>query len=138
MTRLLAALAIAIAVLAGRPASAEPADAAIEAVIADQLAAFQRDDFAAAFDHAHPVIRRKFGTPENFGRMVQQGYPMIWRPSRVEYGPLEPEADGNLVKTVVFEDGSGVLFEADYEMSTVDGEWRIRGVSLRRLPGLAS
>ena len=137
MTRLLTAITLTLALVAGRPALAEGPDAAIEAVIADQIAAFQRDDFEAAFGHASPGIRAKFGPPENFGTMVRQGYPMIWRPARVEYGALETRGD-SYVKTVVFEDASGMLFEADYRMALVDGAWRIRGVRLRRLPGVSS
>jgi hypothetical protein len=135
MMRRLAALALALG-LAAAPAAADP-NAAIERVISEQIAAFQRDDMAAAFEFAGPGIRQKFATPENFGRMVRQGYPMIHRPARWEWRGLEGEG-ATRVKTVLFEDASGALHEADYLMGVVDGEWRIRGVRLRRLPGLSS
>ncbi|MEL6264840.1 MAG: hypothetical protein AAFR52_04190, partial [Pseudomonadota bacterium] len=32
----------------------------------------------------------------------------------------------------------GTAWEADYTMRLVDGDWRIAGVSLRRLPGISS
>ncbi|MGF1444993.1 MAG: DUF4864 domain-containing protein [Pikeienuella sp.] len=140
-TSLLAALMLglfALATLAPQPLRADgAADAAIEQVIADQIAAFQRDDMAAAFAHAAPGIQSKFGSPENFGRMVRQGYPMIYRPSRVEWRGLTRHGSGYR-KTVLFEDGVGALFEADYIMALEDGAWRIRGVFLRKLPGMTS
>lgn len=142
MMRLLPALLLAFGLLAGPPlsptAAAEPENAAIEAVIADQIAAFQRDDFAAAFAHAAPGIQAKFGSPEGFGKMVRQGYPMIHRPARVEWGALRPDSRGGLVKTVLFEDARGQLFEADYFMGVTGSAWRIQGVQLRKLPGVSS
>lgn len=137
MTRLLIAVLTALA-LTSAPAAADPtADAAIERVIADQIAAFQRDDLTAAFAHASPRIQSQFGTPRNFGRMVQRGYPMIYRPARYEWRALA-ERGGAFVKTVLFEDATGRLFEADYLMARSDGRWRIAGVSLREVPGLSS
>ena len=125
--------------LMGMPltAPAQAPSAAIEAVIADQIADFQRDDFAEAFEHASPGIQGKFGGPERFGMMVRQGYPMIWRPSHWEWRGLE-RRDRGWVQTVLFVDRQGRSFEADYVMEQVDGVWRIDGVLMRRLPGVAS
>jgi hypothetical protein len=141
MMRILAAVALVLGLampFLGTASLAADPDAEIERVIADQIAAFQRDDLDAAFAHAAPGIQRKFGNPSNFGHMVRHGYPMIFRPSRVEWRALEALGDGVFVKTVLFEDASGALFEADYTMGLTDGVWRIRGVELRRLPGMSS
>lgn len=119
------------------PAPAQSPAGAIEAVIADQIADFQRDDFVGAFRHATPGIQRKFGGPERFGLMVRNGYPMIWRPSHWEWAGLA-EKGSAWVQTVVFVDEMGQSFEADYLMEQVDGVWRIAGVYMRRLPGVAS
>lgn len=137
--RLLPSLALAASLALGAPASdAEPADAAaIQAVILDQLEAFQADEMDRAFAHASPGIQSIFRTPERFRRLVQQGYPMIWRPERFDVGNLEPAGDA-LIQTMVFVDRSGQVFEADYRMELVDGTWRIAGVTLRKLPGLSS
>lgn len=114
----------------------EPADS-IQGVIADQIGAFQRSDLGTAFAHASPSIQRIFGDPDRFGQMVRGGYPMIWRPARWQMLALAgPE--GAPVQRVLFEGQDGVLYEADYAMVQVDGIWRINGVSLRRLPGVAS
>ncbi|MEM7499357.1 MAG: DUF4864 domain-containing protein [Pseudomonadota bacterium] len=128
--------ALSLIVLAGMPARAGDEER-IRAVIADQIEAFQRDDLASAFEHASPNIQGMFRNPGNFGRMVAKGYPMIWRPRRYEMAGIEAGPRG-LTQTVVFEDEVGRLWEADYLMQDVDGIWRINGVQLRRLPGVAS
>jgi hypothetical protein len=134
--RLLTPLLLLLALVASPLRAAEPADG-IEAVIADQIAAFQRNDVETAFSHASPNIRSMFRTPENFGQMVARGYPMIWRPSSYQWQRLA-ERGGRWIQTVMFEDQSGQLFEADYIMKQADGVWQIDGVTLRRLPGLSS
>ncbi len=119
------------------PARAEePADS-IQAVIVSQLDAMQANDPAAAFAHASPTIQSKFGTPEVFRRMVETGYPVIWRPARYEMLALAETAAGP-VQTVLFQDREGRLFEAAYQMQLIDGVWRINGVYLRALPGVGS
>lgn len=60
-------------------------DTKIQNVIAAQIEAFQQDDFQTAFTFASPKIQMLFGSPENFGKMVQNGYPMVWRPSDVTF-----------------------------------------------------
>ncbi|MEM1383628.1 MAG: DUF4864 domain-containing protein [Pseudomonadota bacterium] len=128
---------VLLALLAGGPSvAAEPEDS-IKAVIADQLAAFGREDVAAAFQHAAPGIQSKFGSAEAFGQMVQRGYPMVWAPARWQWRGMSDGGFGP-VQTVMFEDQNGVLWEADYLMRDVDGTWRIGGVQLRRLPGVGS
>ncbi len=133
----LALLAAAFLAPAERPArAAEPADS-IRAVIVAQLDAFQANDPAAAFAHASPMIQSKFGTPEGFRRMVETGYPVIWRPARYEMLALAETAAGP-VQTVLFQDREGRFFEAAYQMQLIDGVWRINGVYLRALPGVGS
>ena len=56
---------------------------AIKRTIEDQIAAFKLNDFETAFSFATPFLREKFGSAENFGKMVRNGYPMVWRPSKV-------------------------------------------------------
>ena len=112
----------------GLPAHAQSDD--IEAVIGAQLDAFAEDDFARAFTFASPMIKGMFGTPERFGQMVRGGYPMVWRPSRVEFGGVQ-SIGGRMVKTVFFTDQSGRNFEAAYEMIETSDGWRINGVQIR-------
>lgn len=107
--------------------------AAIERTIRDQVDAMRRDDWALAFTYASPTIQGMFQTPQNFSRMVTNGYPMVWRPKSVQRGKLEATPDG-LVQTMLFEDQQGRLFVADYFMQEIDGVWRINGVQIRPAP----
>lgn len=130
----LTALALLIAPLSLR--AAEPDDS-IQAVIADQIAAFQSNDVARAFTHAAPNIQRIFQTHQRFGKMVRQGFPMIWRPARYEWLKIVQTQFGP-VQVVLFEDQRGQLHEAGYLMEQVDGIWRINGVKLREAAGVGA
>ena len=133
MAKFLRFLTIALLVwLPVRAAAEEPADG-IQSVIASQLQAFQQNDVDTAFGFASPSIQQIFGDPENFGRMVAGAYPMVWRPRRYEMQQLV-ETEQGPVQVVLFEDLGGRFHEAGYLMQEVDGQWRINGVKLRRLP----
>jgi len=119
----------ASAVLA--PFSATAQDAEIKGVISSQLEAFQVDDFERAFTFAAPNIKRMFRTSDNFGAMVQRGYPMVWRPSVVRFGPLDMSR-GQLVQKVFLTDQRGAQFVALYTMAETDDGWKINGVEILR------
>jgi hypothetical protein len=124
------ALAAALALAFAMPAAAQsdPRD-----VIAAQIDRFLADDLAGAFEYAAPGIQRLFGTPENFGRMVRQGYPMVWRPAEVTYGAAE-ERGARVLQRVVITDAAGRVHTLLYEM-VPDGEsWRIGGVRILAAP----
>ena len=131
-----AAALLALLALAAAPAPAAADPARIERVISGQIEAFLADDFDAAFDYASPDIRRLFATPENFGRMVRRGYPMVWRPESFRFEALE-EIDGRLRQSVLIRDGEGRVWRANYWMIRVEEAWRIDGVTLEEA-GLAS
>jgi hypothetical protein len=78
----------------------------IQKTIQSQLDAFQADDFARAFTFASPNIKGIFGTAENFGAMVKNGYPMVHRPAEVQMGELR-EVAGNLWQRVKIIDQAG-------------------------------
>ena len=123
MRQLIAALVLALAL----PAGAQDRAGAIESVISGQMEAFLADDFARAFGFASPGIRRIFRSPDVFGRMVRQGYPMVWRPAGVDFLGLR-ERDGRLAQRVMVTDGSGAPHLLDYFMIRTDAGWRIDGV----------
>lgn len=110
------------------PALADPG--AIRTVIRDQIAAFERDDFAQAFTYASPTIRGIFRTPERFGEMVQRGYPMVWRPEELQFLEIE-ERGGQVFQPVMIRDGQGALHILDYEMIEGEAGWKIDSVRLR-------
>jgi DNA-binding transcriptional LysR family regulator len=105
---------------------------AIRAVVEDQLAAFQRDDGAAAFALASPHIREQFGTIENFMEMVRAGYQPVYRPREVALGDVTV-TDGRIVQRVLLIGPDGVPVTALYTMEQQqDGSWRIAGCALTR------
>jgi hypothetical protein len=119
------------------PAKGDQHGDPIVAVIVSQLDALRANDLPSAFAHASPMIQSKFGNPQVFGRMVETGYPVIWRPAHYEMLALIDTAAGPVQK-VLMQDRAGRFFEAAYEMQLVDGVWRINGVYLRALPGVGS
>ena len=124
---------ILAAALAALPFAAEADPDAMQGVIDDQLAAFRADDFATAFTFAAPGIQGMFRTPDNFGRMVRQGYPMVWRPARVEYLRARPEGSG-WRQEVLMTDADGRLHKLAYSMIQTESGWRIAGVQLLAAP----
>ena len=135
---LLLSLFLALGLIASLPLQAQEGDreAGIAAVITQQFQDFQGDDFAAAFDHASPMIQGILGSAENFGTMVRNAYPMVWRPGEYRFLDLREE-DGRLKQRVEVVDSKGEVFHLDYEMiQTADG-WKINGVSVVKTPGLA-
>ena len=126
-----------IAFVWSSPTRAEEPSDSIRSVIERQLAAFQANDLDEAFQFASPAIQRMFGDPQNFGRMVESGYPMVWRPAGYRMLKLL-ETESGLVQVVEFEDSAGVLHEAGYLMKQIDGVWRIAGVHVRKRPGVGT
>lgn len=130
-------LALAAMVLVwGLPQQQAAADdsTAIQKVISDQIAAFQRDDGVEAFSYASPGIRRMFGSADNFMRMVKQGYPSVYRPQSFEFQDVV-EIEGRLVQDVLFVGPSGEVEIGSYLMERQpDGTWRINGVVMRKAP----
>lgn len=105
----------------------------IRNTIQSQINAFLADDFARAFTFASPNIKGIFGTPENFGAMVKQGYPMVYRPSSVEMQDLR-EIAGNLWQRVRVVDQAGAAWYLDYMMIETAEGWQINAVQLLPAP----
>ena len=118
-----------------RPAAAE--DAAVQGVISAQIEAFKADDFARAFEFASPTIQDVFRTPENFGAMVKNGYPMVWRPVELRYLEARVIA-GQLWQKVLVKDAAGERFLLDYRMINTAEGWRIDAVQLLELPEVSA
>ncbi|WP_308917755.1 DUF4864 domain-containing protein [Jannaschia sp. LMIT008] len=124
---------ILAALLTAAPVAAAADETAIRGVIDDQIAAFEADDFDGAFAYAAPNIRSLFGSPSNFGRMVRDGYPMVWRPGSVEY--LGADDRGRLWdQDVMITDDAGRLHRLRYSMVRTPDGWRIAGVRILAEP----
>jgi hypothetical protein len=111
--------------------------AAITATINQQIAAFQADDFDRAFEFASPTIRQIFRTAENFGQMVRQGYPMVWRPAKLRFLELR-RISGSLWQRVQVVDQQGQVHVLDYQMIKGPDGWLINAVHLLKAPGAAA
>ncbi|RBW52351.1 DUF4864 domain-containing protein [Ruegeria sp. A3M17] len=122
-------LLLAISLSAGLATGAFAQSAEIEANITAQIQAFKADDFATAYTFASPNIQSFFGTPENFGAMVRNGYPMVWRPADVRFLELR-EVAGALWQKVMITDSNGQVHVLDYQMVQQENGWKINGVQL--------
>ena len=123
------ALLVTFALIVGLATAANAQDTEIQDVIGSQIEAFQADDFATAFTFASPSIQHIFRTPDVFGKMVTQGYPMVWRPSEVQFLDLQDQ-DGALWQRVLITDQDGVAHVLAYRMQATQNGWKISGVQL--------
>jgi len=134
----LLALCGAVSLTSAAPAGAEQGgenaadNAAIHQIITDQMAAFKRDDAAAAFAFNTEELRRHFHDAENFMNTVRSLYQPVYRPSQVTFGALET-TDGMIVQHVLTVGPDGNVHEALYFVKRLgDGTWRIDGCILMR------
>jgi hypothetical protein len=124
-------IVLAFWMLAGG-AAAQDKDA-IADVIASQLQAFNDRDVDEAFTYASPMIKGMFGTPQNFGTMVENGYPMVWTNSDVEFLDLR-DINGRLFQRVQIRDAGGARHILEYQMIETAEGWQINGVSILPAP----
>ena len=118
------------------PVVAQDSDA-IEDVIANQLSAFNDRDVQTAWSFASPMIQGLFGNPQNFGTMVEQGYPMVWTNSDVQFLELR-EIAGQIYQKVMIRDASGQRHVMEYAMVDTPAGWLINGVSELPLPDVGT
>ncbi len=120
-------IGLVAALVLAAPAAAQ--EDAIRGVIGAQVEAFRADDFATAFTYASPAIKEIFRTPERFGAMVRQGYPMVHRPREVRFLELRT-VGGNLWQRVMMTDAQGRVHLLDYMMIETPDGWQINAVQL--------
>ena len=130
MIRILAAGALAACL--AMPLQAQDRGA-IEDTIRAQMTAFLERDVAGAFTYASPMIRQLFQTPENFGMMVQQGYPMVWDNRDLRFLGIRPER-GGYVQSIMVRGPRGDIHVLDYLMIETETGWQINGVSIVPAP----
>jgi hypothetical protein len=107
-----------------------PSSAAVKeklhAVIRQQLEAFRRNDFAAAYVFAAPGIKEQFPV-EDFERMVRTGYPIIAKSTEATFG-LTLDDGQRAVVTVRVVDGEQRAASYHYLLELSGADWRISGV----------
>jgi hypothetical protein len=125
--------AIVLLAIASTAIAQSPQETAIRGVIARQLEAMNRGDGAAAFAQASPAIQSLFGDAANFMRMVERGYPQVYRSRSHRFLKLD-STEGRLIQRVLIESDTGTVV-ARYEMVEIDGAWRINGCSIEQTEG---
>jgi hypothetical protein len=98
--------------------------------VLDQLAAFRRDDWAAAYAYASAAIRSRFDQ-EAFRRMVTGGYASIARSATATVSHVEVVDSGHGLVEVRVEGTDGEIVDALYELVDEQGQWRVNGVLTR-------
>lgn len=134
---LLAALVLTFAVLRADAQEVLAPNPDIEATIAGQFDAFRAGDVAEAWRYASPNIQRLFGSADNFGAMVEQGYPMVWAPGAVDFIDLQ-SFGGVLVQRVQVIDAAGNVHYLGYQMIETESGWKINGVQVLPPPAVAA
>ena len=115
----------------GSPAIADDV-AAAQKIIRAQEQAFGRNDAAAAYSHAAPLIQQIFPQAEIFLQMVQQTYPPVYRHKSFEFGQARA-AGGQIAQRVHIVDDNGEAWEALYTLEQQpDGSLKITGCSLMK------
>ena len=99
----------------------------VKSVISSQIAAFMEKNIEKAYSFAAPNIKRQFSNAENFGLMVRNGYPVIWKPKSYQF--VEFSTNGKRsIQRVLFRSASDSLLTYDYLLEKINSEWRIAGV----------
>ena len=138
MKRIATVVIIAMALAASAPAAfaaTPPGHAAlrsaewnsIQLVIDDQLKALKAGDGTKAMSYAAPALRRQFGTPERFMRMVREGFrPLLdARSSAFLDGAV---VDGITIQPLQLVLPDSTVVVALYRMEKQkDGVWRVAG-----------
>jgi uncharacterized protein DUF4864 len=124
--------ALAAALLLAAAAAAQP-DADVEAagrVVMQQLDAFRRGDFEAAFTFASASIHDQFDR-SRFEQMVRGGYPEIARSISAVIDGSKRGDGGQLYLFLSIRGDNGNVVEAVYELVNEQGAWRVNGVVTR-------
>ncbi len=109
-------LAPLVALLIGSTALAFADDVtAGQSIIQSQEEAFGRDDAAAAYAFAAPVIQSWYRSPDAFMFMVRNGYAPVYRHRSFEFGEATM-VDGKIMQQVHIIDAEGVAWEALYTL----------------------
>jgi hypothetical protein len=136
---LFAVALLLIAGFAAQPTYSSDTDKAVEQsiqnVISSQMEAFKAGDASKSFSFAAPHIQAQFGNPDRFMQMVRHGYQPVYKPKYVEFAHLAMSQDGQYAQHVIVQAPSGEVMMAVYPMiQDEDGNWRIAGVHLAKLP----
>jgi hypothetical protein len=119
-----------VAVAIGDPALPFKAWLAIRQVVGNQLKALKSGNGRHALGYATPAIRAQFGTPDNFLRMVRNGYAPLLEARSTQF--LQGAViDGTAFQAMRLVLPDNAVLVALYQMEKQsDGRWRIAGCVL--------
>ena len=106
----------------------------IRNTISSQIEAFKENNIAKAYTFAAPNIQAQFPTPEVFGLMVRNGYPVIWRPKSFKFTKFQ-DLGNKAIQRVLFQSYNGSLETYDYILEKYADLWKIAGVLTINLAG---
>lgn len=130
-----AALALVLLAVAG-PVGGQGGDprAEMTRTVLDQLAAFRRDDWPAAYAYAASSIQAQFPL-EAFRQMVTGGYAPLAHSARATVSRVDVVDAAHGLVEVRIEGASGETVDALYELVDEQGQWRVNGVLTRPVEG---
>jgi Domain of unknown function (DUF4864) len=123
-------LLFAFLILCTLPAAPADDATAAQSIIRSQVEAMARDDAAAAYSYAAPIIQQRFPQANLFMGMVQQNYAPVYRHKSFEFGEVRA-VDGKIAQAVRIIDADGVPWDALYTLEQQDdGSLKISGCKL--------
>ena len=99
----------------------------VQRTISSQISAFKQNDFKKAYTFAAPNIQALFPSPEVFGLMIRNGYPVIWKPKSFKFTEFK-DLGNRCIQRVLFQSYDGSLETYDYMLERNDNIWKIAGV----------
>ena len=106
----------------------------VQDTISSQIDAFKQNDIKKAYTFAAPNIQAQFPSPEVFGLMVRNGYPVIWRPKNFKFTKFK-DLGNRCIQRVLFQSYNDSLESYDYILEKNDNVWKIAGVLTINLAG---
>ena len=97
----------------------------IKQTVQNQLDAFARDDFEAAYSYASPSIKKIFQSYIDFESMIKNSYQAVYRPQSIDFGIIQSLEIGAMLK-VYLVDPDGNFVTAKYELKKQENDlWLI-------------
>ena len=100
---------------------------AVRHTISSQIDAFIDKDVKKAYTFAAPNIQAQFPSPDIFGLMVRNGYPVIWKPKSYKFTTFK-DLGNRCIQRVLFQSYNGSLESYDYILEKNGSLWKIAGV----------
>jgi ABC-type transporter MlaC component len=107
------------------------------ATVLQQLEAFRRNDFDAAYTFASAMIHQIFDR-QRFEAMVRGGYPEIAHSTRALVLDRKLDTNGSVYVRLEIRGANGKIVDAIYELVWEDGAWKINAVVTRPVEGVLS